>query len=327
MKLGIDVDMTLKAENSYLNVPVIPTSISYADGDATPVTVSILQLGEIDFYNGVALDTLSWSCFFPARYDAGYCKSASLLIPTAYRNKLSEWKDHGVAMQVIIPSAGINKTMKIASFKWEMKGFEGDIYYSITLKEHRTVKPIQVSAKKIVIQSAREPLEPSESKAARITIFGEGAAPQAEVFTRCADKSQAGIFWAIAHEMYNVGSHAIAYCKADFTNHVKIKIDYTVHTVPTYGYLKVGFSRNDFGSCVIPGLGPVLEFGKSTQWVQGANTLELDVSQLSGIYEDLGADGFSFSPIIGFGPTGADPHGTPGDRKVKAGDAIILDIG
>lgn len=50
-------------------------------------------------------------------------------------------------------------------------------------------------------------------------------------------------------------------------------------------------------------------------------------NKLSGIYEDLGADGFSFSPIIGFGPTGADPHGTPGDRKVKAGDAIILDIG
>lgn len=50
-------------------------------------------------------------------------------------------------------------------------------------------------------------------------------------------------------------------------------------------------------------------------------------NKLSGIYEDLGADGFSFSPIIGFGPTGADPHGTPGDRKVRAGDAIILDIG
>ncbi|GAA0715088.1 Xaa-Pro peptidase family protein [Paraclostridium ghonii] len=50
-------------------------------------------------------------------------------------------------------------------------------------------------------------------------------------------------------------------------------------------------------------------------------------NKLSGIYEDLGADGFSFSPIIGFGPTGADPHGTPGDRKVNVGDAIILDIG
>ncbi|MGL5714771.1 MAG: M24 family metallopeptidase [Paraclostridium sp.] len=58
---------------------------------------------------------------------------------------------------------------------------------------------------------------------------------------------------------------------------------------------------------------------------------ELTEKQLSGkiatIFEDLGADGFSFSPIIGFGPTGADPHGTPGDRTVNVGDAIILDIG
>ncbi|MDU6249629.1 MAG: aminopeptidase P family N-terminal domain-containing protein, partial [Paeniclostridium sordellii] len=45
-------------------------------------------------------------------------------------------------------------------------------------------------------------------------------------------------------------------------------------------------------------------------------------NKLAGIYEDLGADGFSFSPIIGFGPNGADPHGTPGDRKVKVGDSI-----
>lgn len=63
------------------------------------------------------------------------------------------------------------------------------------------------------------------------------------------------------------------------------------------------------------------------------NTINEDLTEkqlankLSGIYEDIGADGFSFSPIIGFGPTGADPHGTPGDRKVNVGDAIILDIG
>ncbi len=58
---------------------------------------------------------------------------------------------------------------------------------------------------------------------------------------------------------------------------------------------------------------------------------ELTEKQLAGrlatIYEEIGADGFSFSPIIGFGPTGSDPHGTPGNRKVNVGDAIILDIG
>ena len=51
------------------------------------------------------------------------------------------------------------------------------------------------------------------------------------------------------------------------------------------------------------------------------------VGELSKIYEDLGADGFSFDPIIAFADNGANPHGSPGNNIVKPGDAIILDIG
>ncbi len=162
--IGIDVDITIKADNDYLNIPVIPAQLSYDDGSATPVTVSILQLGDVDFHNGVALDTLSWSCFFPARYDAGYCKTTKLLTPASYRNKISGWKDSGAKLQVIIPSAGINKTMKISSFKWVFKGFEGDLYYDLVLKEYKEIKPIQVEAKKIVISNPR-PAAPAPTAA------------------------------------------------------------------------------------------------------------------------------------------------------------------
>lgn len=48
---------------------------------------------------------------------------------------------------------------------------------------------------------------------------------------------------------------------------------------------------------------------------------------LSEIYESLGADGFSFSPIIAYGPNAADPHHEPSNSEVKEGDSIILDIG
>ncbi len=41
------------------------------------------------------------------------------------------------------------------------------------------------------------------------------------------------------------------------------------------------------------------------------------VTVLKGIYEDLGADGLSFDPIIGFAANGANPHGEPGDRYEK----------
>lgn len=48
---------------------------------------------------------------------------------------------------------------------------------------------------------------------------------------------------------------------------------------------------------------------------------------LANIYEELGADGFSFSPIIAYGANGADPHAHCGTSKPKEGDCIILDIG
>ena len=50
-------------------------------------------------------------------------------------------------------------------------------------------------------------------------------------------------------------------------------------------------------------------------------------SKLATIYEELGAEGFSFSPIVGYGPNGADPHAKPSDAKLKIGDCIILDMG
>ena len=50
-------------------------------------------------------------------------------------------------------------------------------------------------------------------------------------------------------------------------------------------------------------------------------------SKLSKIYEDLGADGFSFPPIVAYGANGADPHASCGDSKLQPGDAVILDIG
>ena len=48
---------------------------------------------------------------------------------------------------------------------------------------------------------------------------------------------------------------------------------------------------------------------------------------LDGIYEGLGAQGFSFDPIVGYGPNGADPHHTPDASQLREGDSVILDIG
>ncbi|MCG0275419.1 MAG: Xaa-Pro peptidase family protein [Thermosediminibacteraceae bacterium] len=45
------------------------------------------------------------------------------------------------------------------------------------------------------------------------------------------------------------------------------------------------------------------------------------------IYEELGAEGCSFDPIIAYGANAADPHHSPGNFTVKEGDCVIIDIG
>lgn len=61
--------------------------------------------------------------------------------------------------------------------------------------------------------------------------------------------------------------------------------------------------------------------------VPGEHTEKKLAKLLSGIYEEVGADGLSFDPIIAYGANAADPHHSPGDFGLKAGDCVILDIG
>lgn len=45
------------------------------------------------------------------------------------------------------------------------------------------------------------------------------------------------------------------------------------------------------------------------------------------IYKELGAEGFSFDPIVSFGANAADPHHMPDDTVLKTGDVILFDVG
>lgn len=45
------------------------------------------------------------------------------------------------------------------------------------------------------------------------------------------------------------------------------------------------------------------------------------------IYQSLGADGFSFEPLVAFGANAADPHHGPDDTVVQPGDCVLFDVG
>ncbi|MBQ7370671.1 MAG: aminopeptidase P family protein [Blautia sp.] len=55
---------------------------------------------------------------------------------------------------------------------------------------------------------------------------------------------------------------------------------------------------------------------------------ELDLAEaVEKIYRSLGADGLAFSPKPAFGENTGSPHHRPGDRTLKEGDIVRLDIG
>ena len=59
---------------------------------------------------------------------------------------------------------------------------------------------------------------------------------------------------------------------------------------------------------------------------EGVTEAEL-ASQMLAIYKDLGADDFSFEPLVGFGPNCAMGHHAPDDTVLKPGDTVLFDVG
>lgn len=59
---------------------------------------------------------------------------------------------------------------------------------------------------------------------------------------------------------------------------------------------------------------------------EGVTEEEL-ASQMLAVYKELGADGFSFEPLVGFGANCAMGHHGPDGTVLKPGDTVLFDVG
>lgn len=50
-------------------------------------------------------------------------------------------------------------------------------------------------------------------------------------------------------------------------------------------------------------------------------------SDLDSAMAGFGAESVSFPTIVAAGPNGAEPHHVPGDRVIRGGDAVVIDVG
>ena len=158
MKGDKTVDMTLKCGGVVINIPVIPPKINISCGNSSPKTVDIWGKGAVDFNNGKELDGLGWSSFFPARYDASYCRGKKIKTPKYYRDTINGWKNSGAVVQVIIPAIDVNRKFKIKTFQGDYEGQELDFYYDIEFKEYVKLPQVKVEAKKYITVKKRDPV-------------------------------------------------------------------------------------------------------------------------------------------------------------------------
>lgn len=137
------VDIYLREVNGdrEIRIPWLPDSISFGSGEAIMASYEILNLGEVAIPTGVGLANYSWESIFPGsgRSDYGLLRG-SWQKPSYYDDILNDWKEKGTKLNLLVTGYPINKSVYIADYKREASGGFGDITYSLSLKEARTIR-------------------------------------------------------------------------------------------------------------------------------------------------------------------------------------------
>lgn len=141
----------LKGGGSRIRIPVVPAEYTVtSEQDNTSVTVC--NLGEVTLRGKRKLQQISFSSFFPRHYDSGYCDVRSKS-PITMVKKIEKMKRSG-SVKLIITGV-LSMKVTIESFEWGENDGTGDISYTLSMKEYRTVSiPASVLVKEQPAQPA-----------------------------------------------------------------------------------------------------------------------------------------------------------------------------
>lgn len=121
-------------------------------------TVDINAIGEIDLGGNRRLKTVSFSSFFPSEW-ASYCQYSGFGEPMECVETIQKIMD-GEPAKLIITETPVRMPCRITSFTWGERDGSGDIYFDITLTEHRRVSSSSstVAADEEIAKRAMPPL-------------------------------------------------------------------------------------------------------------------------------------------------------------------------
>jgi len=118
-----------------IRFPVLPSEYTVQSAQEN-TTVNVIGLGEVTLKGKRKLRTISFSSFFPRRYDSSYCEFSSIRSPRSYVDSIEKIKRKGT-VKLIITGTPISFRCTIESFEWGENDGTGDIEFTISLKEYK----------------------------------------------------------------------------------------------------------------------------------------------------------------------------------------------
>ena len=120
-----------------LRLPVPPPNYSLRKS-LNNSTVIVEGLGEVSFIGKPKLAEIpSLESFFPNRVYS-FCQYKNFPEPKECTDLIIKWMASGQPIRYIVPGA-INTECTIESFEFGVRDGTGDVYFSLTLKEYRTI--------------------------------------------------------------------------------------------------------------------------------------------------------------------------------------------
>lgn len=140
------IELSVNNREEVIELPINPASVEFTEKQLNQA-ITLLNIGEANLKGERGLKYTKLSSFFPSEKSPFY-KNAKRK-PDKYVAMLQEWKAAKAVVRVIISDMQINLAMLIDDLAYSMKEGDGDIYYTISLSEYRTlnVPSVQITTK------------------------------------------------------------------------------------------------------------------------------------------------------------------------------------
>jgi nucleoid-associated protein YgaU len=206
-------EIWLGTDDNKIRFPVTPQERGVSRS-ADISSENVISLGEVTFFNGMKLKTISLSSFFPAQ-EYSFCGYSGFMKPYEFSEQIQKWMYAGTVVRLIITETPTNLLCLISHFETKEQDFTGDLYFDLTLTEYKKVNVPKI--------------ETSQSSSTENTTRTETS--ESTTSTQKTHKVVKGdSLWDIAQKFYGKGSLYKKIKEANWDTYPELKTSNVIYT-------------------------------------------------------------------------------------------------